>query len=231
MQTLLAAYNDEWKHYTSESTLNTAKFIDERLTVIEKELSSVDENIAKFKSDNQLLDINAETMQVTSESSKYSDLTFQTSNQLAVARFIREYLTDKTKEYDLLPSNSGIESQSIESQIAEYNKLLLDRQRLAAGSSDNNPLVADLNEQLKMLHSAIQNRSTTTLAALKYNWHGSPTKKCRLPTAFRPALKRQRTSFPSNVSSKSKASCISICSRNGKKTNCKQASPSTTPVL
>lgn len=167
LQTLLAAYNDEWKRYTSESTLNTAKFINERLTVIEKELSSVDENIAKFKSDNQLLDINAETMQVTSESSKYSDLTFQTSNQLAVARFIREYLTDKTKEYDLLPSNSGIESQSIESQIAEYNKLLLDRQRLAAGSSDNNPLVADLNEQLKMLHSAIQKSVDNHISSLE----------------------------------------------------------------
>ena len=167
LQTLLAAYNDEWKRYTSESTLNTAKFINERLTVIEKELSSVDENIAKFKSDNQLLDLNAETMQVTSESSKYSDLTFQTSNQLAVARFIREYLTDKTKEYDLLPSNSGIESRSIEEQIAEYNKLLLDRQRLAAGSSDNNPLVADLNEQLKMLHSAIQKSVDNHISSLE----------------------------------------------------------------
>ena len=86
---------------------------------------------------------------VTEESSKYSDQAFKMNNQLYIAKFIREYLVDNTKEYELLPSNSGIENDNVESLIGEYNKLLLDRQRLADNSSNSNPLVTDLHTQLK----------------------------------------------------------------------------------
>ena len=91
LNTLLDAYNEEWIRYTNKSTDNTAKFIDERLMSIERELGNVDSDIERFKSSNRLLDMNAETAQVTQESSKYSEQAFLANNQLAVARFIREY--------------------------------------------------------------------------------------------------------------------------------------------
>ena len=86
---------------------------------------------------------------------------------LAVARFIREYLVDNTRQYDLLPSNSGVGSQAIEEQIAEYNKKLLERQRLVANSSDSNPLVSDINNQLRMMRSTILRSVDNHISALK----------------------------------------------------------------
>ena len=121
LNTLLDAYNEEWVRYTNKSTDNTAKFINERLVAIESELGNVDSDIERFKSANRLLDMSVETAQVTQESSKYSEQAFIANNQLAVARFIREYLVDNTRKEDLLPSNSGVGSQTIEEQIAEYN--------------------------------------------------------------------------------------------------------------
>lgn len=167
LNTLLDAYNEEWIRYTNKSTDNTAKFIDERLMSIERELGNVDSDIERFKSSNRLLDMNAETAQVTQESSKYSEQAFLANNQLAVARFIREYLVDNTRQYDLLPSNSGVGSQAIEEQIAEYNKKLLERQRLVANSSDSNPLVSDINNQLRMMRSTILRSVDNHISALK----------------------------------------------------------------
>lgn len=167
LNTLLEAYNEEWVRYTNKSTVNTAKFIDERLLVIEQELGSVDSNIERFKSDNRLMDISSETEKVSEESAKYAEQTFITNNQLAIARFIKEYLIDDSKGYDLLPSNSGIGSATIESQIAEYNKRLLDRQRLLSGSSENNPLVIDLDDQLKMMRSTILRSVDNHISTLK----------------------------------------------------------------
>lgn len=167
LNTLLEAYNEEWVRYTNKSTVNTAKFIDERLLVIEQELGSVDSNIERFKSDNRLMDISSETEKVSEESAKYAEQTFITNNQLAIARFIKEYLIDDSKGYDLLPSNSGIGSTTIESQIAEYNKRLLDRQRLLSGSSENNPLVIDLDDQLKMMRSTILRSVDNHISTLK----------------------------------------------------------------
>lgn len=81
LNTLLDAYNEEWIRYTNKSTDNTAKFIDERLMSIERELGNVDSDIERFKRLNRLLDMNAETAQVTQESSKYSEQAFLANNQ------------------------------------------------------------------------------------------------------------------------------------------------------
>ena len=74
---------------------------------------------------------------------------------------------DNTRQYDLLPSNSGVGSQAIEEQIAEYNKKLLERQRLVANSSDSNPLVSDINNQLRMMRSTILRSVDNHISALK----------------------------------------------------------------
>ena len=92
LNTLLEAYNEEWVRYTNKSTVNTAKFIDERLLVIEQELGNVDSNIERFKRDNRLMDISSETEKVSEESAKYAEQTFITNNQLAIARFIKDCL-------------------------------------------------------------------------------------------------------------------------------------------
>lgn len=155
LNTLLDAYNEDWMRYMNKSAMNTSKFINERLIVIEKELGAADSDVEKFKSNNKLLDVQTELLQVTNESTKYSEQTFEVSNQLSIAKFIREYLVDQTKAFDLLPANSGIENPNIEYQIAEYNTMLLTRQRLVDNSSNSNPLVADLNNQLTMMRSTI----------------------------------------------------------------------------
>lgn len=167
LNTLLDVYNEEWIRYMNESTDNTSKFINERLVVIEEELGLVDSDIEKFKSSNRLLDIGTETTRVSEASVKYSDEAFRVNNQLSIARFIREYLVDKTKTLDLLPANSGINNDNIEFQIAEYNKKLLERQRLADSSSDSNPLVADMNNQLAMMRQTVLHSVDNLISTLK----------------------------------------------------------------
>lgn len=152
---LIVAYNNEWVSYTHQSNESTSKFINERLLVIEQELGMVDADIEKFKSNNQLLDLVTETASVTSESNHYAEQAFIAGNQLAIAKFVRDYLNDNTKKYELLPSNTGIGNSAIETQIAEYNKMMIERQRLIASSSEHSPLVADMNKELDMMRKAI----------------------------------------------------------------------------
>ena len=54
-----------------------------------------------------------------------------------------------------LPTNSGISSVNIESQIGEYNKMVLDRNRLIANSSEKNPLVKDLGNSMQSMKRTI----------------------------------------------------------------------------
>ena len=65
-----------------------------------------------------------------------------------MARYIKGYLVDPSKETELIPSNTGIADINIETQIAAYNANKLKRDKLIEGSSDKNPIVQELNKNL-----------------------------------------------------------------------------------
>lgn len=155
LNTLIAIYNENWIKDKNLLAISTSKFITERLEMIEKELGHVDENISDFKSRNLLPDVEAVSRMYMDQSSKNIEQLLSLNNQLSMARFIRDYLNDATKKNMLLPVNSGIESNSIESQIIEYNTMLLERNRLVSNSSEKNPLVIDMDHSLASMRSAI----------------------------------------------------------------------------
>lgn len=167
INTLIDVYNEEWVSYMNESTVNTSHFINDRLVVIEQELSLADSDVERFKRENELFDISAEAQQKFQESSQYSSQYFQISNQLSVARFISDYMGDSSNASALLPSNSGIGNSNVENQIAEYNRLMLRRNTLVANSSESNPLVAEYNSSLEMMRSSIFTSVQNLIASLQ----------------------------------------------------------------
>lgn len=155
LNTLIGAYNDEWVRYMNESAINTSKFIAERLDLIERELGMVDTDIERFKSENKLMDIQVEASLASQEASEYSGKAFELGSQLAIAGYIKEYLEDRSKTSALLPGNSGLNNQNIESRIGEYNAMILQRERLIANSSNKNPLIGDMDTSLDMMRQSI----------------------------------------------------------------------------
>ena len=77
------------------------------------------------------------------------------NSRLAIAQYIRNYLTGKVGKNQLLPTNTGIESPGIEQQITEYNKSQLERNNIVANSSEQNPLVADYDQSLTSMRKSI----------------------------------------------------------------------------
>ena len=167
LNTLVDVYNEDWIRYTNESTTNTSRFINERLVIIEKELSMVDTEVESFKSENRLVDLEKQAELVTTESQEYAEKGFELNNQLSIARYVLEYMGDQSKQNDLLPANSGIENTNIEGLISEYNEMLLKRNRLVVNSSDRNPLVADLNEALTMLRQTVLRSLNNLISTLE----------------------------------------------------------------
>ncbi|WP_278599176.1 GumC family protein, partial [Bacteroides nordii] len=152
---LIAVYNEDVINDKNQIAVNTSKFINERLIIIERELGSVDANIESFKRENQLTDITSETGMYLANTSRYQQEGLSLENQLSIARYIKEYLTDPQKNSDLIPANTGISDNSVESQIKEYNDILLKRDKLVVGSSSKNPIVIDLNNSLSAMKQTI----------------------------------------------------------------------------
>lgn len=166
LSTLIDVYNEIWIANKNRAAVNTTKFINERLIVIERDLATVEEALRKYKSSNNLTDIKAISQLYLDESSHYASRAFEVRNQLSVATFIRDYLNDPTKIMSLIPANLGITNSSVDAEIKEYNDLVLQRDRLLAGSGANNPMIADLNSAISSIRSAILNSVENLISTL-----------------------------------------------------------------
>lgn len=166
LNTLIDVYNETWIHDRNRSARNTTAFINERLVVIEKELGGIETSLKDFKEKNKLTDIQLASQAYLQESTGYSAQAFEVSNQLSIAQFIRSYMTDPTHSKDLIPANSGLVNTDIESQIKDYNDMLLTRDRLVAGSSENNPLIQDMNTSLNALKATVIRSIDNLIATL-----------------------------------------------------------------
>ena len=141
---LISVYNENWVKDRNQISVSTNEFIKERLAVIQRELGNVDQNIAGYKSANLLPDVEQSGAMAMTQANDAEIKARELSTQTYMTRHVREYLTDGRHENQVLPSNSGINNPSIQSQINDYNSKLLERNRLLATSSAQNPAVMDL---------------------------------------------------------------------------------------
>lgn len=132
------------------------RFIDERLQAVEGELSDVDTAIEKFKSDNSAVDIISETKLSLETSRQYEDDLLKTEIQLEMLSAIGDILNGK-EEIGILPVNIGIENQALSNAINKYNELVLERMRLGTETSDDNPVIREMNAQIISMQHSLKN--------------------------------------------------------------------------
>lgn len=155
LTTLVAVYNENWVRDRNQITTSTTDFIKDRLSIIESELGSVETDISNYKSRNLMLDVNSSGGVAMGEMNSSRLQGREIDNRINMARYIRQYLTDGIHDHEQLPANSGIGSGSIESQISQYNALLLQRNNHLAVASEQHPLVMDIDQKLQTMKSSI----------------------------------------------------------------------------
>lgn len=155
LNTIIAVYRKNWMDDKNQMTVSTSHFITDRLGVIERELGDVDRNISSYKSAHLMPDVDAVAQQYMAKSQDVDKQILEITSRISMANYIRNFLMGNVGRNQLLPTNSGIESQAIEQQIAEYNKTQLERNNLVLNSSDQNPLVADYDHSLVSMRKAI----------------------------------------------------------------------------
>ena len=155
LNSLIDAYNESWVLNRNKSARVTTEFINDRLVVIEQELGGIESDLKNYKEKNNLTDIKSLSDSYLNESSQYATRSFELSNQLSIANFIKDYLNDPAHSTSLIPANSGLKNNSIETQVQSYNELVLRRDNLLANTVESSPLVLDINNSLASIRSAI----------------------------------------------------------------------------
>ena len=154
LKTLITVYNEMWINDRNKLAVSTSSFINERLLILEHELDTVDSRISNYKSTNLIPDLEAQSGLSLTNADQAEKSVVETTNKIAVLQFLKEHI-EKDKGNQLMPANTGIGVTSIEQQIAEYNKTMLNRNRIVANSSESNPIVQEMNQELAYLRGAV----------------------------------------------------------------------------
>jgi capsular exopolysaccharide synthesis family protein len=152
---ILEIYNEKWIDESNYATVKTADFISKRAEEIKQELVAIDREIAKFRGDNKLSGKAAQAFVQDAVSNKEQELLFSLNSQLELANFIKSYMAQNGSKA-IIPANTGIEAANVESLISSYNTKVLERNRLAANSSENNPVVIDYDKDITAMFDGIQ---------------------------------------------------------------------------
>lgn len=134
---------------------STAAFIDERLNVITKELAEAEQAVSEYKESNNIADIKTQAQLFIQASSAEQQALVEVETQLTLVDYVDEFLRDETKRSSLIPSNIGIQDPSLTSSISEYNTILLQRMRIMRTATDQNPVIDQMDTQLRSLRQNI----------------------------------------------------------------------------
>jgi capsular exopolysaccharide synthesis family protein len=155
LNTLIDEYNKNWVEDKNIMAVSMSGFIDDRLAIIEDELGNVDKVISQFKSTNLIPDIHMASNMYMVRSGENNVKIMELETQRYIAQYILEHLQDSIGKEQFLPLNLGLDNGGIDGQISEYNRSLSRKNNFLQNSSENNPLIVDLNNSLESLRKSI----------------------------------------------------------------------------
>lgn len=160
------AYKRDVVDNKNRVALGTARFIDERIAIIGQELGNVENRMAQFKRDNQVVDLQQSATMAVGESSVAKQKVLQLETEMTVAKYLLDFLVNHSHENEVIPVLSGNNIGSYGSAIAEYNRLMLQRNQMLANTTATAPAVKQMDTQLVSLRSSILSAVRSQVNAL-----------------------------------------------------------------
>ena len=161
---LLEMYNRNTNNDKNEIAQKTAEFIDERIGIISKELGSTEANLETFKRDAGITDLTSEAQIALAGNAEYEKKSVENRTQISLVNDLRKYL--RGNEYEVLPSNVGLQDAALIGAIERYNEMLVERKRLLRTSTENNPTIVNLDTSIRAMKANVQATLEGTLQGL-----------------------------------------------------------------
>jgi capsular exopolysaccharide synthesis family protein len=154
LNALIENYNQDAisdKKYVAE---NTSRFIEQRLLIISDELKGVESDVESFKKQNKVTDIVSEAGLFLENATEFEKKELETETQLKVVSSILDYMNSNTSS-ELLPANVLPAEEGASASIAQYNQLVLERNKLLKTAGPKNSMVLNLEAKITTLKSSV----------------------------------------------------------------------------
>ena len=162
---LLEMYNINANNDKNEVAQKTAEFIDERIGIISKELGSTEQDLENFKRSAGITDLSSEAQIALTGNAEYEKKRVENQTQINLVMDLQRYMIGN--EYEVLPSNIGLQDAASAGAIDRYNQMLVERKRLLRTSTENNPTIINLDTSIRAMRTNVQATLDATLKGLQ----------------------------------------------------------------
>ena len=163
LNTIIRIYNKKNIIRKSKDTSDILAFLERRTQLITQELANIEEQIVDYKKANKISDIDAEAKYIFSERGGFKEKVIMAESQAIVLDLIEKFLTSPENKYSLVPLNIGVNEKSVLEGLQKYNEVLLERNKLLKSTSEDNPTISIMNEQV----SAMRENMLATIQSVK----------------------------------------------------------------
>lgn len=159
---LVFLYNDNAIRDKKIVADRTRDFINDRISEISLSLSDVDDSAENLRTERGIADLASETSINLNVGAENRQKLNNVQNELNIASNMRDYV-DQKAGFEVLPSNLGFSDPSIANTTAQYNQLVQERKRLLKSSNEKNPVVVNLDGQLRDLKRNLKTSLNSTV--------------------------------------------------------------------
>ena len=134
----------------------TEEFIASRLEKVEKELDKIEGHVQEFKEKNKIVELPSSAEHSWGNMTEYENQLTQMETQIALFNSITEFMEESSRNFQVLPSTTGLVDAGATDLINQYNKLVIERAKLLRTASENSPVVQPITEQIQQLNKDIR---------------------------------------------------------------------------
>lgn len=153
---LVEAYNEDANEDKNLLAEKTEDFINDRINSIRTDLDATESQIEQYKRGNSLVNLPTDATTALTQSTEFQKKQVEIQTQMSLVKSLLDYVENPTNSLTLIPANIGVSNSATNSMIAEYNNGVIKRNRLIRGSSENNPQVLQVTDEVMSMWSAVQ---------------------------------------------------------------------------
>lgn len=163
---LIEMYNRNTNNDKNEVAEKTKEFINERIKIINEELGSTEDKLEAFKRNAGLTNIGSDAQLAVEGNAEYERKRVENGTQINLIRDLTKYISNPSNEYEVLPANIGLSDNGLTTQIDRYNELIFERKRLLRTSTENNPMIVNLDTSIRAMKANVKAAIDGTLQGL-----------------------------------------------------------------
>lgn len=189
---LIEKYNEDVINDKEMVVKTTSDFINNRLEIVSRELGQVDLTAEDIQQEKKLTNLGTQSNIILQSERENESKIIEVANQLQLIDYVNSYLSENTNASDLLPADIGIGDNNIAQVTKRHNELVQERNRLLKYSSDKNPTVVNLTNQINQLKSNLSQSLSNIRSTNEITYNNLLSENARISSQLYSAPEKQR---------------------------------------